>query len=81
LALAKYLAKRGRVDESEAMFERAARLAPNDPRLLFDHASIYVYEQRNLGQAREMLERYLRSPLTPNDPPREQAEALLKKIG
>jgi Flp pilus assembly protein TadD len=81
LALAKYLAKRGRIDESEAMFDRAARLAPNDPRLLFDHASVYVHEQRNLDQAREMLQRYLRSPLTPDDPPREQAEALLKKIG
>jgi tetratricopeptide (TPR) repeat protein len=81
MALAKYLAKRGRIDESEAMFERAARMAPNDPRVLFERASTYVQEQRNLGQAREMLERYLRSPLTADDPPREQAEALLKKIG
>jgi tetratricopeptide (TPR) repeat protein len=81
IALAKYLAKRGRIDESEAMFERAARMAPNDPRILFERASTYVQEQRNLGQAREMLERYLRSPLTAEDPPREQAEALLKKIG
>lgn len=81
MALAKYLAKRGRIDESEAMFERAARMAPNDPRILFERASTYVQEQRNLAQAREMLERYLRSPLTPEDPPRERAEALLKKIG
>lgn len=81
MALAKYLAKRGRIDESETMFERAARMAPNDPRILFERASTYVQEQRNLGQAREMLERYLRSPLTADDPPREQAEALLKKIG
>jgi tetratricopeptide (TPR) repeat protein len=81
VALAKYLAKRGRIDESETMFERAARMAPNDPRILFERASTYVQEQRNLGQAREMLERYLRAPLTADDPPREQAEALLKKIG
>ncbi len=81
MALAKYLAKRGRIDESEAMFERAARMAPNDPRILFERASTYVQGQRNLGQAREMLERYLRSPLTAEDPPREQAQALLKKIG
>jgi tetratricopeptide (TPR) repeat protein len=81
MALAKYLAKRGRIDESEAMFERAARMAPGDPRILFERASTYVQEQRNLGQAREMLERYLRSPLTAEDPPREQAAALLKKIG
>ena len=81
MALAKCLAKRGRIEESEAMFERAARMAPGDPRILFERASTYVQEQRNLRQAREMLERYLRSPLTAEDPPREQAEALLKKIG
>ena len=81
IALAKYLAKRGQIDESEAMFERAAHLAPNNPTILFERASTYVKERRNLGQARQMLERYLRSPLTPDDPPREQAEALLKKIG
>jgi tetratricopeptide (TPR) repeat protein len=81
VSLAKYLAKRGRIDESEAMFDRAARMAPNDPRILFERANAYVENRRNLEQARELLERYLRSPLTPNDPPREQAEALLKKIG
>jgi len=81
VALAKYLAKRGRIDESEAMFDRAARMAPNDPRILFERASAYVENRRNLDQARDLLERYIRSPLTPDDPPREQAEALLKKIG
>jgi tetratricopeptide (TPR) repeat protein len=81
VALAKYLAKRGRIDESEAMFERASRMAPNDPQILFERANAYVENRRNLPQARELLERYLRSPLTPDDPPREQAEALLKKIG
>jgi tetratricopeptide (TPR) repeat protein len=81
VALAKYLAKRGRIDESDAMFERAARMAPNDPVILFERASVYVQGRRNLDQARELLERYIRSPLTPDDPPREQAEALLKKIG
>lgn len=79
--LAKFLAKRGRIDESEAMFERATKLAPNNPRLLFEHASVYVKEQRNLDQARQMLRRYLQAPLTADDPPRQEAQALLKKIG
>jgi Flp pilus assembly protein TadD len=79
--LAKFLAKRGRIDESEAIFERAAKLAPNNPRILFEHASVYVKEQRNLDQAKQMLHRYIQSPLTVEDPPREEAEALLKKIG
>lgn len=81
LDLAKYLAKRGSLKESEAMFEKAARMAPNSPKVLFERASTYIKEQRNLDEARQLLERYLRSPLTPDDPPRVQAEALLKKAG
>jgi len=81
LELAKFLAKRGRIPESEAMFEEAARLSPNNPHQIFDRASLYVKERRNLAQARELLERYLRLSLTPNDPPRDRAEALLKKTG
>jgi len=80
LELAKFLAKRGRIAESEAMFEEAARLAPNNPHLMFDRASLYIKQRRNLAEARTLLERYLRLPLTPNDPPRDRAEVLLKKI-
>ena len=81
IALAKYLAKRGQFRESDAMFERAATLAPNDPQIMFARASVYVQTGRNLDQARQLLEKYLQSPLTPDDPPRKQAEELLKKIG
>jgi tetratricopeptide (TPR) repeat protein len=80
LELAKFLAKRGRIAESEAMFEEAARLAPNNPHQMFDRASLYIKQRRNLTQARALLEGYLRLPLTPNDPPRDRAELLLKKI-
>jgi tetratricopeptide (TPR) repeat protein len=80
LELAKLLAKQGRIAESEAMFEEAARLAPNNPHQMFDRASLYIKEKRNLAEARALLERYLRLPLTPNDPPRDRAELLLKKI-
>ncbi len=80
LDLAKYLAKRGRFAESEAVFEHAAKVAPNNPRVLFERASTYVHEKRNLEQARDMLERYIHAPLTADDPPRQEAEALLKKI-
>src|SRR5579885_1807255 len=81
IALGKYLAGRGQYKESDAMFDQAARLAPDNPQLLFERASVYVKARRNLGEARELLEKYLRAPLTPDDPPREQAEALLRKIG
>lgn len=81
VALAKYLAKRGRYKESDAMFDQAARLDPNNPKILFERANVYVKERRNLSQARELLEQYLRSPLTPDDPPRHEAQELLRKIG
>jgi tetratricopeptide (TPR) repeat protein len=80
LELAKFLAKRGRIAESEAMFEEAARLSPDNPHQMFDRASLYIKQRRNLAEARALLERYLRLPLTPNDPPRDRAEVLLKKI-
>ncbi len=80
LALAKYLARHGKLKESDALFAQAVRMAPNDPKILFARAEAYVEQRRNLSEARALLEQYLRAPLTPDDPPREQAEALLKKI-
>lgn len=81
IELAKFLGRLGRMSESEALFEEAARIEPENPRILFERASVYIKTQRNLGEARRLLERYLRSPLQPNDPPRQEAEALLKKTG
>ncbi len=80
VALAKYLARHGKLKESDALFDQAARMAPNDPKILFERAEAYVQQRRNLNEARALLQQYLRAPLTPDDPPREQAEALLKKI-
>jgi Flp pilus assembly protein TadD len=80
LDLAKYLANRGRLKESDAMFAQAFKIAPGSPKVLFERAATYISENRNLGDARQLLQRYLASQLTPDDPPRAQAEALLKKI-
>jgi cytochrome c-type biogenesis protein CcmH/NrfG len=79
--LAKFLSNRGKVNESDALFDEAIRLDPNNPRVLFERASMYIREQRNLSEARKLLQQYLRSPLKPSDPSRQEAEALLKKIG
>jgi tetratricopeptide (TPR) repeat protein len=81
LVLARYLSKHGRVKESDALFEQAARMAPNSPKVMFDRANAYIDEKRDLDAARKLLERYVKSPLTPDDPPKERAEALLKKLG
>jgi len=62
------------------MFAQADKVAPNDPKVLFERADTYIREQRNLDDARRLLQRYLASHLTPDDPPRERAEDLLKKI-
>ena len=79
--LAKFFGRLGRMSESEALFEEAARIEPENPRILFERASAYIKSHRNLDQARRLLERYLQSPLKPDDPPRQEAEALLKKMG
>jgi tetratricopeptide (TPR) repeat protein len=81
LALARYLGLHGRAKESDALFEEAERIAPETPKVLFERAQVYIRTGRNLDEARRLLRRYLRAPLTPGDPPRSGAEALLKKIG
>jgi tetratricopeptide (TPR) repeat protein len=78
--IAKYLAKLHRFVESEMMWDKAAKMAPDEPKVLYNRAETYVKTNRNLDQARMLLKEYMQSRLTPDDPSREQAEALLKKI-
>ena len=79
LDLAKFLARLGRVSESDQVFAQALKLAPNNPQVLYDRAALYIKQKRNLDQAAAMLERYLNSPLTPDNVPREKALELLKQ--
>lgn len=79
--LAIFLSAHGRFNESEALFEQVSDMAPNHPQLLYERANAYIRTHRDLAKARRLLERYIGSQLTPDDPPREQAEILLKKIG
>jgi tetratricopeptide (TPR) repeat protein len=81
LALAKYLSARGRNKECDALFDQAEQIAPGNPRIIFERASAYVKGSRNLEEARRLLQRYLQAPLTPSDPPKSEAEDLLRKIG
>jgi tetratricopeptide (TPR) repeat protein len=78
--LAKLLAKSGRYQESDEAFSRAESIAPGSPRILFARAWVYITTGRNLGLAKQLLKRYLDSPLTPDDPPRKEAERLLRQI-
>lgn len=81
IALAKYLSAHGRNKESDALFDQAERIAPEDPDVIYERASAYVQGGRNLEEARRLLRRYLQAPLTPNHPPKSDAESLLRKIG
>jgi Flp pilus assembly protein TadD len=42
LNLARTLEKLGQLDDARAVYERAEELAPEDPRLLEDHAEFYM---------------------------------------
>jgi tetratricopeptide (TPR) repeat protein len=77
--LAKLLARQGRFQESDQTVARAEKIAPNTPRLLYATADLYIHSGRHLDVARSLLERYLASQLTPDDPPRSDAEKLLRK--
>lgn len=80
LDLARYLANRGQVARSDAAFERAEQLAPDSPKVAFARAQVYIQQGRNLDKARALLNGYIESQLTPDDPPRTQAEKLLKEV-
>ncbi len=81
VALARYLSAHGRPKESDALFEQAERIAPGSPRVMYERASAYVKEGRNLDEARKLLHSYLGATVTPSDPPKSEAQHLLKKIG
>jgi cytochrome c-type biogenesis protein CcmH/NrfG len=79
--LAKFLSKRGRTEESEQAFRAAEKIAPNNPRLLYQRAETYIKANRNIDTARDLLKRYLSATLSPDDPSRRDAEKLLRQTG
>jgi Flp pilus assembly protein TadD len=79
--LARYVAKRGRLEESDTLFDKARKLAPDLPRVAFAEARTDIENHRNLQQACTLLRQYLLASLTPDDPPREEAEKLLRRAG
>lgn len=77
--LAKFLAKVGRFQESDEQFQKAAAIAPDSPKVIFERASTLIRTGRNMDEARQLLRQYLRAQLTPDDPPRHEAERLLQQ--
>lgn len=80
LDLARYLAKIGRMNEAEAVFSRAETRWPGDRHLAFAEAKVYVDSHREPEKARHLLEQYLKSDLTPDDPSKQTAEKLLRQV-
>jgi tetratricopeptide (TPR) repeat protein len=80
--LARFLAaSQGRFEESERSFARAESLAPGSAQVLYARADTYIKHGKNLELAKELLKRYLSLTLTVDDPPRSEAEKLLRKVG
>jgi predicted Zn-dependent protease len=79
IALAKFLANEGRTRESDAVFQEAQKVSPNAPRVWFAKADVLIKQKRNLSEAKMLLEQYVQAPITPDDPPRQQAYQLLKQ--
>ena len=77
--LARFMAKHGRPEEGDRLFEQARKVAPNKPSVLFAEAKSYIDTHRKLDEARKLLQSYLQANLTPDDPTRQEAEKLLKK--
>ena len=78
--LAHLFTKQGRYHDADLSLAKAEQIAPNSPKLMFAKADLYIKSKRNLDVARDLLKRYLSSPLTPDDPPRADAEKLLKQV-
>jgi tetratricopeptide (TPR) repeat protein len=81
LDLARFLAKRGKLSESEVAFQKAERMDPNSPKVWIARAESYIESGKNLAEAKKLLERYLAAGnLTPEDRPKEEARKLLAKV-
>jgi Flp pilus assembly protein TadD len=78
--LARYLAKLGRMEESDTYFAQASKRWPGSPGIAFAQAETYVHHHRELDRSRLLLEQYLKAQVTPDDPPKQEAEKLLQQI-
>jgi tetratricopeptide (TPR) repeat protein len=78
--LASFLSTQGRYQESEELFDLAGQRAPESPKLMFARAASYVRTGRKLPEARAIIQRYIKTQRTPDDPPRSEVDQLLKHL-
>jgi predicted Zn-dependent protease len=80
LDLAMFLSNRGRVRESDDLFEMAGQAAPGSPKVMFARASAYVHAGRNLMAAERLIQQSAQLPHTPEDPTRMDVARLVQKV-
>ena len=81
IELAKLLATEGRTHESDAVFAQAEAIKPDAPALWYTRADVLIKQKRNLDEARNLLQKYVRATVTVDDPPKQEAVNLLKQVG
>ncbi|MBV9759981.1 MAG: tetratricopeptide repeat protein [Acidobacteriaceae bacterium] len=81
IALARFLANQGRMGESDAVFQEAAKVNPDSPRLWYARADVFIQQKRNIDEAKALLRKYVNAQITVDDPPRDSALRLLKETG
>jgi tetratricopeptide (TPR) repeat protein len=80
LDLAKFLAKQGRTQESDKIFEQARSVNPDSPQYLWERANLLIEQKRDLKEARKLLEKYLVSQVPPDADNKAEARKLLAKL-
>lgn len=79
LDVARFFVRRGRVTDSLTWVGKAEKVSAQSPEVLFGKAEVLIAAKQDLPLARALLEAYLKAPLTPELPSRDEAEKLLKK--
>jgi tetratricopeptide (TPR) repeat protein len=80
ITLAKFLADQGRNKESDAVFQQAEKVRPDAPQVWFARADVLIKQRRNLDEAKSLLQKYVKAPITVDDPPKQEAAKLLKQV-
>jgi cytochrome c-type biogenesis protein CcmH/NrfG len=78
--LARLFTRQGRHQEADQSLAKAEQIDPNSPSLVFAKAELYVKSKRNLEVAKRLLNQYMTMTVTSDDPPKSDAEKLLKSL-
>jgi tetratricopeptide (TPR) repeat protein len=80
IALARFLAGQGRIQESDELLLQAQKAHPDSPTIWFERADLLIQQRRSLDEAKDLLRKYIHTPTTVDDPPKQAAAQLLKQV-